>query len=279
MSLAALTRRVGALAVRGGLPATRPPSTTAASGLLRSPLPPPAGRPVLSAVPPASMQAFRWMSKKPSKRGEDGADPSNQQHEEWVRFQRSISVDGFETGQTKAVSSSSGKQQRGGKMLRRRRERETALRGAGAAGSASSSTSGQQQAAGGVGGQFPSLRYSDEETERLLRQAYEGLPPRAGKRGTRNMRRQRHRWFKVRQIRKKQKKNLVAAHYRKMAKRGATVADVLEVKAGAEDIRRADAGYQDEVLRRWAQKAALVADGDADGDGERAFRQVVAGER
>lgn len=34
------------------------------------------------------------------------------------------------------------------------------------------------------GGEFPALRYSDEETERLLTEAYAAIPPRAGKRGT-----------------------------------------------------------------------------------------------
>ncbi|KAL7447847.1 hypothetical protein ACHAWC_000153, partial [Mediolabrus comicus] len=105
------------------------------------------------------------------------------QHNTWVEFQRSIAVTGFETGQT-VREQTLGKKSRGGKMDRKRKEREAeleaALRGA---------DNTQLK-----GGEFPSLRYSDDETERLLAQAYAAIPPRAGKRGTRNLKRQKRRW-------------------------------------------------------------------------------------
>jgi len=41
-----------------------------------------------------------------------------------------------------------------------------------------------------VAQKFPAIRYSPEETEELLQQAYAALPVRDGKRGTRNLRRQ-----------------------------------------------------------------------------------------
>jgi hypothetical protein len=50
---------------------------------------------------------------------------SNVQNEEWVNFQSSISVQGFNTGQSTAISSASrGVKSRGGSGMRRRREKE-----------------------------------------------------------------------------------------------------------------------------------------------------------
>ena len=43
-------------------------------------------------------------------------------------------------------------------------------------------------------GKFPATRYSPEETERLLAEAMAMLPKREGKRGTRNLRRQKNRY-------------------------------------------------------------------------------------
>jgi len=50
---------------------------------------------------------------------------SNVQNEEWVNFQQSISVQGFNMGQSTAISSASrGVKSRGGSGMRRRREKE-----------------------------------------------------------------------------------------------------------------------------------------------------------
>lgn len=50
---------------------------------------------------------------------------SNVQNEEWVNFQQSISVQGFNTGQSTTISSvSRGVKNRGGSGMRRRREKE-----------------------------------------------------------------------------------------------------------------------------------------------------------
>jgi len=206
--------------------------------------------------------SVRWMSKK-SKR-KDSDDVSNQQHEEWVKFQQSISVSGFETGQIKTLTRSglSGRKDRGGKQLRRRREKELALQDAVA--------ERDKEMGTGAGSQFPALRYSDEETERLLAEAYANIPERAGKRGTRSLKRQRNRWFKVRKIHRKKKEERIREHGRRMEKRSAIVGEVMRIKEDANEIRTAERDYQEEVLRAWAAQAVL----DEGDDG--VMRQVVA---
>jgi hypothetical protein len=159
----------------------------------------------------------------------------------------------------------SGRKDRGGKVLRRRREREMAKKAE------------QEAAAGGAGGgggggpgsQFPALRYSDEETERLLAEAYANLPERAGKRGTKHLKREKQRWFRARLNARKKKEERMAEHTRRMAKRSRIVREVMAVKEGAEDIRDAEREYQEEVMRAWAAKAVLTTGTDG------TVRQVV----
>lgn len=103
-------------------------------------------------------------------------------------------------------------------------------------------------------GHFPALRYSPEETQRLLDEAYAGIPERAGKRGTKNLRRQKRRWFLVRKIKKKSKKNYgIRTHERRMKKRSKVVKDVLQVKSEAPAVREREAAYQAHVLERWTE--------------------------
>lgn len=117
------------------------------------------------------------------------------------------------------------------------------------------------------GGQYPPLRYNEEETERLLKEAYGGIPKRDGKRGTRHLQRQSNRWHKVRQARKISKKNYgVKQHERRMLKRSAVVRDVKQMKLDAVGIREHEAAYQGAVAARWTQ-VMLGLDGD-DSDGE-----------
>lgn len=100
---------------------------------------------------------------------------------------------------------------------------------------------------------FPAIRYSQEETERLLEQAYGALPKRAGKRGTRNLQRQENRWQQVRDIRAKYKANIIAAHERRMEKRHWKRQQVVAAKEQAPIARDQDKDYQAQVLRRWTQ--------------------------
>jgi hypothetical protein len=161
-------------------------------------------------------------------------------HDDWVKFQQAIAVDGFETGQTtKTVSTS---QKRGGKIARRRREKELA---------AIREREARAKETGG-GGQFPAMRFSDEETERLLAEAYANKPVKGGSKKTRHKKREYLRWFLVRKARAKQKQFKIQAHFRKMEKRSKRVKSVLAVKAEGPAIRERDAAYQKEVLRKWA---------------------------
>lgn len=170
------------------------------------------------------------------------------QHQEWVRFQQSITVDGFQTGQTTTATIL--KKSRGGKQARRKREKELARLGA----FSDTATAGDNTTnLSAVAQKFPAIRYSPEETEDLLKQAYEALPERAGKRGNRNQRRQNLRWKRVRKIRSDYKAHLVDAHYDRMEarkyKRDRT-RDALEAAALQRDK---DVAYQGSVLKRWAE--------------------------
>jgi len=154
-------------------------------------------------------------------------------------------VDGFDTGQITSVSSVT--KTRGGKLARKKKERELALK--------------QQSTdvADIGGGQYPALRYSEEETQRLLAEAYANLPERAGKRGTRNKRRQRLRWHRVRKIHKKEKKWRIDAHFRKMSERSRNKKAVMEIKATSAGVRKQEREYQETVLKRWGEM--FVEDG------------------
>lgn len=157
------------------------------------------------------------------------------QHQEWVKFQQSISVDGFQTGQVtfaKVV-----KKSKGGIQVRRKRERELAL---------------QKQGDLRLE-KFPAIRYSPEETEKLLEEAYKILPKRAGKRGTRRLNRQQRRWFLVRKIHSKHKAYRYSANERKMEKRREKRQKVVILKESVPATRQRELGYQEQILRRWAQ--------------------------
>jgi len=175
------------------------------------------------------------------------------QHLEWVKFQQSIAVDGFETGQTTkaTVTALTGRKDRGGKQLRKRKEKELA-----------DQVKAERLTESLGGGLFPPLKYSDEDTARLLEEAYAAIPARGGKRGTRNLKRQRVRWHRVRKIRAKQKKFKERAHYRKMEKRSRIVKEVLEIKESAAEIRAKEQAYQDAVFRKWTQQMLFDEQGE-----------------
>ena len=163
------------------------------------------------------------------------------QHQEWVKFQQSIAVDGFDTGATLTARTST-KKSRGGKNLRRKSKQADL----------EEKVAEKKRLTDVGGGLFPPMRYSDEETERLLAQAYAALPKRTGKRGTRNLKRQNYRWFLVRKIRKKYKRQMAAFQIRKMEKRSRKIRDVKQVLNEAPSVRERDRAYQAEVFRRWA---------------------------
>jgi hypothetical protein len=158
------------------------------------------------------------------------------QHEEWVAFQRKIAIPGFETGQQVQVAA---KTRRGGKKMKKKllhdeddSKRFTDL----------------------AGGEFPPFRYGEEETARLLEQAYANLPPRAGKRGTRNLKRQTRRWFLVRKVRKLYKYHMANHQERKMAKRSEKIRQVKQVLEEAPRVQLADRQYQAQVFAKWSAR-------------------------
>ena len=162
------------------------------------------------------------------------------QHQGWVDFQKSIAVEGFETGQMKETKK---KSTRGGRNLSKRKSKE-ALK-------LEERIAERQRLTDIGGGEYPPLRYSDAETERLLAQAYAAIPARGGKRGTRNKKRQEKRWWLVRKIHKKYKKNMLKYQERKMAERSRRVKAVKAVLAEAPEINSKDRAYQMEVFARW----------------------------
>ena len=163
------------------------------------------------------------------------------QHQEWVDFQQSIAVADFETGQTVTVQHT--RTRRSGQKSRRDQRRELVAR-----------LAERKRRTTYSAGRTPPFRYSDEETERLLAEAYAAIPPRAGKRGTRNLKRQHLRWFRVRKARKKYKKQLVKAHEREMLARQRKIRLVKQVLAAAPDRVRRDREYQLHVYQQWANR-------------------------
>jgi|UPI000581A661 hypothetical protein len=174
------------------------------------------------------------------------------QHQTWVNFQKSISVEGFETGQTVVVKST--KKTRGGQAARRRSKMS----------SFEAKLQERKRFTDVGGGRLPPMRYSEEETERLLTEAYANLPERAGKRGTRNLKRQANRWHLVRKIRKKYKHNLANFQIRKMEKRSDTIKQVKKVLADSPAIQQRDREYQLKILQRWAANMTLDVEEEAE---------------
>ncbi|KAL7443708.1 hypothetical protein ACHAXM_009119 [Skeletonema potamos] len=206
----------------------------------------------------------RWFSSKSDKASSSHSQQQatnnndtisgSSQHNTWVEFQKSIAVTGFETGQT-VREQTFGKKSRGGKIDRKRKEREAEL----------------EAALRGVdntqlkGGEFPSLRYSDEETERLLAQAYAAIPPRAGKRGTRNLKRQRRRWEMKRQYDATKKQERMEEHVRRMAKRHEISQAMYTIRVEAGDLRERERVYQMGVVERWAARNGVVSSSSREG--------------
>lgn len=168
-----------------------------------------------------------------------------------MKFQQSISIDGFETGQTTTVQTSLGKKRRGGKKVRKRLENKNEL-----------TAKAKDYEIGG--GQYPALQYSEEETERLLAEAYAGLPKKAGKRGTKHLQRESNRWHVIRKAAKVRKKNYgIRQHTRRMLKRSKVVRDVKQMKVDAVGIREHEAAYQQIVADEWTR--IMLGGNDDDG--------------
>lgn len=129
---------------------------------------------------------------------------------------------------------------RGGKTLRKKQEA-----------SKQSSLSDQSRLLDGAGpGQFPPLRYSDDETANLLEEAYSNIPERTGKRGTRAFKRQKVRFIGIRKARSIKKQEKIEHHFDRMEKRSLKMTSIRKMKELAVDVRQEDQNYQKELLRK-----------------------------
>ena len=200
----------------------------------------PLTRPMLLSKPFPSIGTVprRFFAKK-KKKGEhtekEGLFDAREsaQHSEWVEFQKAIAVEGVETGQTMVATKKKKKFEKTQADIRREERIEMRQ---------------SLDKMGAVAEQF-----SPEDTERLLKRAYAAIPPRDGKRGTRNLKRQKRRWWNVREIRKKYKKNMIRFHERRMAERSRKVKAVKSILKEAPDIVLANREYQLQVLKRWTE--------------------------
>ena len=103
------------------------------------------------------------------------------------------------------------------------------------------------------------MRYSDEETERLLKEAYDNLPKKGISKKTRQLKRQRIRHRVIRKARYIKKQERIASHFARMEKRSLVVKDVKRVIETADSIREKDLMYQRKVLMKWAEIQGLTA--------------------
>lgn len=164
------------------------------------------------------------------------------QHKQWVEFQKSIAVQGFETGQMTQILQGhtltrlQRAQKRAQKRLERRvlDEKERRL---------------QIQT-----GEYPSLRLSDDETQRLLEQAKAAIPVRTGKRGTKRIFRNFQRWWRVRKCRKKYRRQIAAANVRKDLARQRNWKIVKAMIQFTPHCQAADRSYQWEAFQRWVAR-------------------------
>jgi len=182
------------------------------------------------------------------------------QNEAWVNFQQNIAVSGFDTGQVlKArVVRQSDRKSGSAYNIKPLKASEVA---------AMKKQFERPELPDIKSGNMPALRYSDEETEKLLKMAHDALPKRAGKRGTRNLKRQKRRWFLVRKIHAKKKQWKIREHHTKMLKRSQKVQRVQKVIKEAPDIIEQDRLYQEKNFQRWLRTMTGASDNKDEGDG------------
>jgi hypothetical protein len=164
---------------------------------------------------------------------------TSESDKQWNNWQQSL-LNNFLDNDS---SSNALTKKRGGKTLRKKRAMIDEV---------SRSSSSQERLIDAGPGQFPPLRYSDEETERLLKEAYENIPVRTGKRGTRSFKRQKVRFIKIRKARSIKKMEKVRHHFDRMEKRSAKVKAIQKMKEIAVETREEDRLYQESVLKKWA---------------------------
>jgi len=201
----------------------------------------------------------------------DKSNTYDEENKEWLRFQQSIQVKGFDTGQPIpfGVSKSSGdgvdgesseSQEledlfaqgkplsiRGGKQKRKARAKLLAQ-----------SQGSSSRSAGTERGLYPAERFSEEETQRLLEEAYAGIPPRAGPRRSRAKKRMRQRFWRMRRYHAKKKRERIRAHFRRQEKQKQMIQAIRDVRAEAPEIVEETQKYQQHVLDHYAKMVNIV---------------------
>ena len=86
----------------------------------------------------------------------------------------------------------------------------------------------------------------------MLAEAYAAIPPRDGKRGTNNLRREKRRMHIKRQYAAKKKQEKYEHHLARMKKRHEISVQVYETRKDAPEVCRKDREYQERVLEMWA---------------------------
>lgn len=109
------------------------------------------------------------------------------------------------------------------------------------------------------------MRYADEETEKLLKEAYANLPAKGISKKTRQKKRQLTRFKAIRKMRHVKKQERIAHHFATMGRRSAISKEVRAVIDGADEVRVGDLNYQKEVLKKWALVQGLVEGSKDDG--------------
>jgi len=182
-------------------------------------------------------------------------------NEEWQKFQDSITfVEPAQSLKGKVDGGFVGKRKvRGGRIVRKQ-EGKKLLREQALNPSLAPKTVNDVK-----GGRFPTLRYSDEETQRLLDEAHANIPKRTGRRGTRNLKRQNARWEVIYADRRQRKSDNYGAHLRRMTERKRIAGEVREVKEDAKVVRGEEREYRMGVLRKWAEIQNMVAGGGVAG--------------
>jgi len=115
-------------------------------------------------------------------------------------------------------------------------------------------------------GQFPPLRYNDEETEKLLQEAYANLPQKGGKRGTRKLKREKNRYHGIRKARSIKKMEKINHHFDVMEKRSIKSASIRKVRDLAIEVRVEDKDYQMQILKTWAEMNGVGVGGAGAGE-------------
>ena len=113
------------------------------------------------------------------------------------------------------------------------------------------------------------MRYSDDETERLLKEAYASLPEKGISKKTRQKKRQNNRFKLIRRAKRIKKLEKIATHYKRMEGRSQRVKAVKAVIEGADEVRMKDKEYQMDVFRQWALMHGLLGGQEDDVGGKK----------